>query len=199
MGGADSRIEIIDSQATWRADFEALAELVSSATGPITVQVDHIGSTSVPGLPAKDVIDMQAIVASVQDDAIRTAVADGLITAGFSQRPGCWNLRDHVPAGWVGDVTGWDKLVFASPPAMRPGNLHVRAAGSPNERYALLFRDFLRAHPAERDAWGRFKKRLASAVSTPQAYGQVKDPATDILIALAERWARDSRWTLLGP
>lgn len=106
VGGAALRIEIIDSQATWQTDFETLAELVSSASGPITVRIDHIGSTSVPGLAAKDVIDMQAIVASVHDDGIRTAVADGLITAEFSQRLGSWNLRDHVSAGWVGDVTG---------------------------------------------------------------------------------------------
>jgi dephospho-CoA kinase len=75
-------------------------------------------------------------------------------------------------------------------------NVHVRMAGSPNERYALLFRDFLRADEAAREAWSRFKSALAQAAPTLSEYGAVKDPATDVLLALAEEWAEDTLWSV---
>jgi hypothetical protein len=61
---------------------------------------------------------------------------------------------------------------------------------------ALLFRNFLRADAPARLAWSRFKIRLAEKTDTLAACGAVKDPATDLLLALAERWAEDSGWTV---
>lgn len=58
----------------------------------------------------------------------------------------------------------------------------MRLPGGPNARYALLFRDFLRADPIARDAWGRFKIRLAQTAREIGDYGQIKQPATDVLM-----------------
>jgi GrpB-like predicted nucleotidyltransferase (UPF0157 family) len=66
----------------------------------MALRIDHIGSTSVPGLAAKDVIDMQVIVANLDRDAIVAALSE----AQFIHKYAEWNLRDHIPAGWVGDV-----------------------------------------------------------------------------------------------
>jgi GrpB-like predicted nucleotidyltransferase (UPF0157 family) len=88
--------------------------------------------------------------------------------------------------------------VFATPPGTRIGNVHIRVSGAPNERYALLFRDFLWADLAAREAWGRFKRELAATTQTLADYGAVKDPATDVLIALAEQWAVDTSWKVPG-
>lgn len=172
----------------WATEFEVLAEVLRTALDPRAARIDHIGSTSVPGLPAKDVIDVQVIVSDLDHDSIVKA----LTLAGFTHRSNI--LGDHIPAGWIGEPTEWAKLFFATPPGSRSGNVHVRVSGSPNERYALLFRDFMRANEATRDAWGRFKTELANATQNLLAYVSVKDPATDVLLALAERWAAETAW-----
>jgi dephospho-CoA kinase len=184
------RVVLCAWREEWAADFGHLAALLQDALGHVALRVDHIGSTSVPGLAAKDVIDVQVVVAGLDRDAIVAALGK----TGFTQRPGEWNQRDHVPAGWAGDAAGWDKLVFAPPSEHRAGNVHVRVAGRPNERYALLFRDFLRADSAARQAWGRFKAELAQRTGDLASYGAVKDPATDVLLAAAERWAEATGW-----
>ena len=190
----DERVVLRDWHPEWVTDFDELADSLSAALDGIAIRIDHIGSTSVPGLQAKDVIDVQVIVAELESDRIIQA----LELVGFGQRTAAWNLRDHVPAGWVGNPEEWSKLVFAPPSTSRPSNVHVRRCGSPNERYALLFRDFLRADDGARDAWGRFKTQLAMATKSLSDYGAVKDPATDVLLALGERWATDSSWTVPG-
>lgn len=88
----------------------------------------------------------------------------------------------------------YPKRVFAPPVRARPVNVHVREAGSATARYALLFRDYLRAEPASRDTWGRFKTRLADTGSEIFAYGQIKATIQPILMTLAERWAVDNAW-----
>jgi len=192
MGGMvlDVRVVLSDWRPEWATDFAELAEALSAALGGIAIRIDHIGSTSVQGMRAKDVIDVQVIVAEQESDRIIQA----LERSGFEQRTSAWNLRDHVPAGWAGNPEEWSKFVFAPPPSSRKGNVHVRRLGSPNERYALLFRDFLRADKEARDAWSRFKTQLAMSTRSLSDYGAVKDPATDVLLALAERWAIDTAW-----
>ena len=176
----------------WGREFLALSSRLSAALGDLAVRIDHIGSTAVPGLPAKDVIDVQVIVRSLEPQAdLRTAFG----AIGFTPKLGAARLRDHVPAGWEGDETGWDKLLFGSPAGERPSNVHVRVSRSPNERYALLFRDFLRSDDRARDLWGSFKERLAQEVKGDRdLYADLKDPATDILLLSAEDWARTSGW-----
>jgi dephospho-CoA kinase len=184
---------ITPPRETWQTDFRTLAEELGTAPDLDAVAIDHIGSTAVPGLRAKDVIDAQIIVRSL---APTEHILAALAAIGFAQRPGDWNLRDHIPSGWVGDEREWDKLVVGPIQGHRPSNVHVRAAGSANERYALLFRDYLRADQAARRAWGEFKTRLAAIADNREAYGQVKDPATDILLLAAERWAVATGWSV---
>lgn len=196
MGGMHlhERVVLSDWRPEWASDFEKLAGVLSAALEGIAMRIDHIGSTSVPGLRAKDVIDVPVVVEELESDRIIRAVE----LVGFEQRTTPWNLRDHVPAGWTGNLEGWSKLVFVPPSTSRPSNVHVRRCGSPNERYALLFRDFLRANDEARAAWGRFKAQLALATNNLSDYGAVKDPATDVLLALAERWATDTAWMVPG-
>jgi GrpB-like predicted nucleotidyltransferase (UPF0157 family) len=72
--------------------------------------------------------------------------------------------------------------------------MHVRVAGRANERYAVLFRDYLRSNPVVRDTWGVFKIRLAAIADDMDEYVEVKDAATDVLILAAERWAAETAW-----
>jgi GrpB-like predicted nucleotidyltransferase (UPF0157 family) len=73
-------------------------------------------------------------------------------------------------------------------------NLHVRVVGSPNERLALLFRDYLRAHPAAIAAYSEFKRVLADAVGGLEPYTEVKDPVVDVVVAAAADWASQVEW-----
>jgi len=73
----------------------------------------------------------------------------------------------------------------------------VVEAASEAARRKLLFRDFLRAHDAARDAWSDFKQRLAAMATDIYQYGQAKAGPTEILMIAAESWARQTQWTPL--
>ena len=73
-------------------------------------------------------------------------------------------------------------------------NVHVRQAGKPNQRYALLFRDYLRAHPASAAAYAELKRRLAQHLADLEFYADVKDPACDLIAVAAEDWAKQVGW-----
>jgi GrpB-like predicted nucleotidyltransferase (UPF0157 family) len=70
----------------------------------------------------------------------------------------------------------------------------VRVQGRPNQRYALLFRDYLRLHPASAGAYAELKRRLAQHLADPQTYPDVKDPAVDLIYFAAEAWAAATGW-----
>lgn len=117
--------------------------------------VDHIGSTAVPDLPAKDVIDLQLTVASLED---ADALADRLGEAGFPRLPGLW--RD-TPTPDLPDPDLWHKRLHCNADPGRAVNLHVRVKGSPGWQYALAFRDWLRANPDVAAAYAAEKDRCA--------------------------------------
>lgn len=125
----------------------------------------------------------------VRMESVDEALAVPLLAAiGFRCRPEPWN-RAEISGGRT-----CSKLVFAPPAGDRACNVHLRQADGANTRYALLFRDYLRADEAARRAWGAFKQRLAQSVPDLTDYGQIKAPATEILMAAAERWAAEAGW-----
>jgi len=176
--------------AHWPHDFEGIRTTLAGALGDLAVRIDHIGSTSVPSMGAKDCIDIQVTVASLEDTA---EIKRAFERIGFAM--GRYQT-DHVPPGSTGDARDWTKLVFSPPGADRLCNVHVREAGRANQRYALLFRDYLRANDDAAAAWFEMKRRLAEHHPDDLAtYGYLKDAATDVLMLAAERWAADSGWT----
>ncbi|MET9271833.1 GrpB family protein [Kribbella sp. NPDC003557] len=176
-------VAVVEYDVKWPLEFEHLAGRLHAAVGDRAVAIDHIGSTSVPGLAAKNCIDAQIRVTELATDLI-----DLLESAGFRCRPEPWN-RTETSYGQA-----CEKLVFAPPVGERATNVHVRITTGPNTRYALLFRDYLRADGAARVAWGAFKQRLAQSVPDLFDYGQIKAPATDVLMIAAERWSRTTNW-----
>ncbi len=177
---------MVDYRPEWPGEFERLSEQLHGQLGDLPVAIDNVGSTSVPGLPTKDCIDVQVRARSI--DETRDAALFAAI--GFRCRPEPWN---HV------EVSGGircRKLVFAPPIGARPCNVHLWEGAGPNARYALLFRDYLRADEPARRAWGAFKQRLAVSAPDLSDYGQIKASATDVLMAAAERWAAATGWTV---
>lgn len=177
-------VTIVDYQPQWPAEFARLAARLREKLGPAALAVDHVGSTSVPGLPAKNCIDIQVRALSVDESVFVPA----LTSLGFRCRPEPWNRLE------VSDGRECTKLVFAPPVGARASNVHIRRSDGPNTRYALLFRDYLRADDRARRAWGAFKQRLAANVPDLLDYGQIKAPATEVLMSAAERWAADTGW-----
>ncbi|RFC69955.1 GrpB family protein [Streptomyces sp. AcE210] len=177
---------VVEHRPQWPLEFQQLAGQLRAAMGTVPLHIDHVGSTSVPGLAAKDCIDVQIRVRSI-DEARDIALLSAI---GFRCRPEPWN-RTEVSGG-----IPCRKLVFAPPVGARPCNVHLREGSGPNARYALLFRDYLRADEPSRRAWGAFKQRLAASVSDLFDYGQIKAPATEILMAAAERWAVETSWSV---
>jgi GrpB-like predicted nucleotidyltransferase (UPF0157 family) len=179
-------IELVDSDPAWGQQFGDVGRSLRAAFGPRALRIDHIGSTAVPGLLAKDVIDIQVTVDSFD------GVADILASHGFTLWPDI--ASDHHPPGI--DLPD-DQLVklFAQAATPRRINLHVRLAGRFNQRYALLCRDYLRSHPDAARAYGEAKRHLARIVGDDQdAYYDVKDPVFDIIMAGAEAWAAATHW-----
>jgi GrpB-like predicted nucleotidyltransferase (UPF0157 family) len=169
----------------WPAAFEAIRRRLAAILGERAVRIDHVGSTSVPGLDAKDVIDVQVSVRSLAD-------ADPLADAGYRVFPAA---RDHVPPGAPDDEREWSKRFFNNPEGERRANIHVREVGRANQRYALLFRDYLRTHAAAAEAYARLKRTLAQEHPDLDAYTDVKDPACDLIWIAAEDWALASGWS----
>lgn len=177
-------LAVVAYDRRWPGDFAVLADKIDGALGPVVVRVDHVGSTSVPGLAAKDCIDVQAEVQELNEELITGRFA----TIGFRLRPESWNRAEITPAGRC------PKLVFAPPQGGRASNIHVVEAGCEAARRKLLFRDFLRADDAARDAWSGFKQHLAAMAADIYQYGQAKAGPTEILMIAAESWARQTQW-----
>lgn len=175
-------VPISPPDTAWAAQGERLASRVVAAVGVAAVRVDHIGSTAVPGLPARDVVDLQLVVA---DLTIADAVRDRLEDAGFARPAGDW--WDRTPDG-----ERLEKRIHTACDPGRPVNLHVRAADGPAWRWQLTFRDWLRAHDDERDAYGEVKLALAGAGL--EAYLEAKNPWISAALERASAWARRSGW-----
>jgi GrpB-like predicted nucleotidyltransferase (UPF0157 family) len=178
------KIEIVAYRATWPDEYRRLAAIIRPIA-PAGSRLHHIGSTAVPGLAAKDVIDIQLSVDEFTDVDIAT-----FVESGFTHRPG---LKDHCPPGAALPDEDLFKLFFKT--SQRPAHLHVRQIGRFNQRYALLCRDYLRAHPDAAKAYETVKLGLARRFpDDAEAYYEIKDPVFDIIMAGANIWAERVSW-----
>jgi GrpB-like predicted nucleotidyltransferase (UPF0157 family) len=143
---ADQLIELVEYDPAWPDMFIAQQGRVSTVLeGWLAGPVEHVGSTSVPGLAAKPVIDILAPVRSLDQAqaAVAPLEADG------------WLF-------WPDDPFGRYRLWFLRPqPDTRTHHLYIIAHDDPHARALLAFRDVLRADPVQRDAYARLKKELA--------------------------------------
>lgn len=173
-------IEIVPYSSRWPEEFRQLEEELTNSIGSYVLAIDHIGSTSVPGLAAKDVIDIQVTVASLD-----IPLQPMLEKLGYQRK---LHLSDHRPPGEedLPEEALQKHFYFKS---SRRVNLHVRVAGRFNQRYALLCRDYLRTHPHAARAYGEIKQQLAKYFpDNADAYYDIKDPVFDVLMEGAYIW-----------
>jgi dephospho-CoA kinase len=171
---------------TWPAQGTRLLSRIGRAVGDAAASLDHIGSTAVPGLVAKDVIDLQVGVASLADADAPEFVA-AMAAAGFVRPPGEWN--DNAKDGSV-----WPKRFHGSCDPGRIAHVHVREVGSPGWRWALMFRDWLRAEHDERVSYASMKTVLAARAGSTDDYVDGKEPWFDAADARARAWATRTGW-----
>ncbi len=140
-------IKIVPYDSTWPSQFEAEAVRIREAIGGLALRIEHVGSTSVPGLAAKPVIDIQVSVATLERLAL---YAEPLARIGYS----------HIPLGDFDLV-----YPFFQKPADWPSthHIHLCVIGAEQERSHLAFRDHLRSHPDVAAEYAELKRKLAAA------------------------------------
>jgi GrpB-like predicted nucleotidyltransferase (UPF0157 family) len=154
-------IEVVAPDPSWPARFDLLAGRIRSALGERALAVEHIGSTSVPGLAAKPVIDIDLAVADPRDESAYVAALE---SAGFQFR-----VRER----------GWHehRLFVADDPR---ANVHVFGPDSPEAIRHRMLRDWLIEHPDDRDLYAAAKQESAAATTAAgepvMSYNQRKQP-----------------------
>ena len=163
----------------WPAVFAEIGARLRAQLGSTALRIDHIGSTAVIGLDAKPVIDIQVSVLSFDPlDAYRVPI----------ERSGFVHRADNPER---------TKRYFRERPGRRRTHIHVRRAGSFSEQFALLFREFLRAHPRHAAQYGALKLRLASQFPEPEQrheYVEAKVPFVWQTMYFADEWAQATGW-----
>ncbi|MFN0019897.1 MAG: GrpB family protein [Pirellulaceae bacterium] len=157
-------IIVDDYDPSWPQIFESLRSRVSEVVGDIAISIEHVGSTAVPGLAAKPIIDMGIVVPS----QIEVAMA----------------INRLAPLGYVhrGDLGIAGREAFRSPNDLPPHHLYLYIRGNPALANHLAVRDFLRRDPAAASAYGKLKKDLAKTF--PGDIDSYIDGKTDFLLAI---------------
>jgi len=136
-------IQIVDYDPAWAIDFARLRLRLLAAVKDFAVTVEHVGSTAVPGLAAKPILDVDVVVASVSD--VPTAITR-LAELGYRHQ---------------GDLGISGREAFASPSSAPAHHLYVVVQGSEPWRNHIQFRDYLREHPESAKAYAELKRSLA--------------------------------------
>ena len=161
---------VVDYDPEWPRLFAELRERLLAALEGVCTTVEHVGSTAVPGLAAKPVVDMDAVVSKPEDVPVAVARLEQL---GY----------EHVGDG---DVPG--RAAFHWPPAEHRHHLYVVVEGTDAHRRHLLFRDYLRTHPDEAQRYGELKRALSRRYRDDRpAYTDGKDEFVARVLAAAER------------
>lgn len=140
-----TKVEVVPHDPRWREAFEAEAQAVAAALGETVVAIHHIGSTSIPDIHAKPVVDLLVEVSDVAETDARSPAMEslGYEVLGEYGIPGRRYFRKDDPQG------------------IRTHNLHAFQAGSAQVERHLAFRDYLTAHPADARRYSELKRQLA--------------------------------------
>ncbi len=170
----DPAVRIAEHDPAWPAQAGAELRRISEALGEMAVRPEHIGSTAVPGLAAKPILDLQLSVAAIEPRPPYVAALEQL---GYLFVPAPESPGRHF---------------FARPPQRpRTHHLHVCEAGGEDELRHVAVRDFLRAHPDEAARYAALKREVAARHPQDRlAYIEGKDEYVSALEGRALAWAR---------
>lgn len=195
-----SPTQLMPADPTWPDQAQRILARVRTACGHRALRVDHIGSTAVTGLDAKDVIDVQVTVESL---AVADELAEDLLRAGYPRVGAVTADRGKPDArstvaefDHTEDPALWQKRFHASADPGRATNVHIRLDGRPNQQFALLFPAWLSADADARTDYLSVKRdaERAGADGGIEAYAEVKEPWFDTAYRQAWAWADDTGW-----
>ncbi|WP_024755978.1 GrpB family protein [Streptomyces exfoliatus] len=170
-------VQIVPYDPAWPAMFAGSGERLRAALGDAALRIDHIGSTSVPGLAAKPVIDIQISVASLEP---ADPFLDPLTGMGLVHRA---------------DNAERTKRYFREPPGLPRTHVRVRQLGGFSQQFPLLFRDYLRCHAAAAAEYAAAKRRFAAEFRTDRAgYVRAKGAVVWEAVRHADAWAQHTGW-----
>ncbi len=154
-------IVVEDYDAAWPDRFDAASSLLHKLLGTAIRDVQHVGSTSVPGLAAKPIIDIDLLIADTSDESLYVPIIE---SAGYRlvlREP--WWHGHRMLVGSNEDI-----------------HLHVWPEGAPEPVRHRLFRDWLRTHPEDRELYASTKRRLArNTAHNPGEYSLAKNDVID--------------------
>jgi dephospho-CoA kinase len=191
---------LVPADAGWPEQARRITARIATACGGKARRIDHVGSTAVPGLDAKDAIDVQVTVESL---AAADELGAALLSAGYPRidditgdvaKP---DGRSTVAAyDHTTDAALWHKRIHASADPGRPTYVHLRVDGWPNQQFALLFVDWLTADPTARDEYSAVKRQAARTVSADDVdvYAEAKEPWFVGAYHRAWSWADTTGW-----
>jgi putative glutamine amidotransferase len=168
LEGRTSPYGLVDPDPAWAEAFEREAGEIAGALGDAALRIEHVGSTAVPGLAAKPVIDIQVSVASLTP---RSAVIEPLEGIGYT----------HA----IDPIETDHEYLSRDGNGSRSVHVHLCEAGGRWERRHLAFRDWLRAHPEDAAAYEALKRKLAA--SHPRDIQSYVDGKTAFVSAIEER------------
>lgn len=170
----DPAISVVSHDPEWVGEFEREAAAIRNALSDVLVRIEHVGSTAVPGLPAKPIIDIQVSVDSIRK---RESFVLPLERLGYLFAP---------------DPDSPDYHFFGKPKGRpRRYHVHVCAAGSDEEMRHLVVRDFLRSHSEDAGRYAEFKHELARFNQHDRvAYIEGKEPFMRDLEQRAIAWSK---------
>jgi GrpB-like predicted nucleotidyltransferase (UPF0157 family) len=173
----DPAVRIVDYDRAWPGMAEQEMRRISNAVGDVAVRLEHVGSTAVPGLAAKPIVDLQLSVAVMRPRERYVAPLERL---GYLFAPAPESPDYHF---------------FAKPPERpRTYHLHVCETGSEHEFRHVAVRDFLRSHPDEATRYVALKREVVARHPQDRlAYIEGKDDYVTALERRAVSWARDRR------
>jgi GrpB-like predicted nucleotidyltransferase (UPF0157 family) len=134
---------VVDADPSWPVTFRTIRDRVLSVLGDLAVAVEHVGSTAVPGLAAKPVVDLDVVVPSRADVL---AAIDRLARIGYVHQ---------------GDLGVAGREAFDRPAGTPPHHLYVCVRDGVEHRRHVVFRDHLRAHPKDAAAYAALKRDAA--------------------------------------
>jgi GrpB-like predicted nucleotidyltransferase (UPF0157 family) len=175
--GGPAVIQIAEYDPAWPLCFAELGGRLRAVLDGVALRIDHIGSTSVAGLAAKPVIDIQVSVAQLEPVAPFRGPLEQLGYVYRAENP---------------ERT---KRYFREPPGQQRTHVHIRRVGSFSEQFPLLFRDYLRVDPMAAAEYAAVKRRLAEQFAHDRlAYTEAKGPVCWELIRRADEWAQRTGW-----
>lgn len=171
------QVEIVPYDSQWPELFTHIGSTLRHVLGALAVRIDHIGSTAVPLLAAKPILDVQISVQALEPVHVYKTPLE---QAGYVFRA---------------DNPELTKRYFREAPGQRRTHIHVRRAGSWAEQFALLFRDYLRTHPEAAQHYATAKYQLAQHYRDDRhGYTDAKGPIIWALMQQADQWSQTTGW-----